>query len=512
MMPNLIGNDEADCPPMPAFACLNAAVTVRNMLPTVDFVTNAVRCGHMLRCRVQLAAMDTHKGWTQMIRNTRNRRCHGILFGFAMVALALAAVPAVSHAQQGEGVSQQALLDRIDALEKRLAELESAAVLSEPETRVKKIDVYVDKDGNEHDEPVAGAKKTVTYQRERVFRRQTISEKIDEALADQQSKSVKLGIDAAMVTQQVTQTQGSSGGAGGHAYALASADLFFSANIAQNTSLFADVVGLSGSPPDSEVGGLTLLNGYAARLVRQNEVNLREAWIRTELFEQKVALVAGRLDLTAYFDRNAAANDETSQFVSDALVNNPMLGLSSNGAGLAAVYDPRGSFNFKVGVQQSNPDALNLSESMYTLAEVGYRARPSFLGEGNYRAWFRTDNSTGPRKTAYGLSLDQKLNPVVTAFARYGSGETDTRDDRFYSIGLQFQNSWVFNPLDVWGLGFAKLDLASADKEQLFELFYNMHLSEKLRLSFHLQQARETGAEGAERSFLVPGIRFQAGL
>lgn len=446
----------------------------------------------------------------------RTSRTRGLCASFGLVAAGVAiamGLPTTAAAQQAGGdTSQQALLDRIDALEKRLAELESSAVLSEPETRVKKVDVYVDKNGVEHDEPVEGAKKTVTYQRERVFRRQTISEKIEEALSDQESRSVKLGIDAAMVTQGVSQTKGEDSEADGHAYALASADLFFSANIAQNTSLFADIVGLSGSPPDSEIGGLTLLNGYAARLVAQNEVNLREAWIRTELFDQKLALVVGRVDLTAFFDRNAVANDETSQFVSDALVNNPMLGLSSNGAGLAAVYDPRGSFNLKLGVQQSNPDATNLSEALYTLAEVGYRARPSFLGEGNYRVWYRTDNSSGPRRTAYGVSLDQKLTPVVTAFGRYGAGETDTSDDHFYSVGFQFQNGWVFNPLDVWGLGYSNLELASDEKEDLIELYYNMHLSEKLRLSFHLQHVTETDSEGAKRGFLVPGLRFQAGL
>src|SRR5689334_18001824 len=80
----------------------------------------------------------------------------------------------------------QSTTERLDALEQRLSELESSAVLSEPETRVKKVEVWVDSNGNEHDEAVPGSRKTVTYQRERVFRRQTISEKIEEALADQQ--------------------------------------------------------------------------------------------------------------------------------------------------------------------------------------------------------------------------------------------------------------------------------------------------------------------------------------
>ena len=59
-------------------------------------------------------------------------------------------------ARQGSATDPQALLDRIKTLEQRIADLESGTVLSEPETRVKRIEVYVDKNGNEYDEPVAG--------------------------------------------------------------------------------------------------------------------------------------------------------------------------------------------------------------------------------------------------------------------------------------------------------------------------------------------------------------------
>src|SRR5262249_50920261 len=163
----------------------------------------------------------------------------------------------------------------------------------------------------------------VTYQRERVYRRQWLSEKLETAFADENAKRIAVGVSAASVTQFAAQTKGNHAEARDHAYQLSSADLLFSAGLAQYTSFFADVVGLSGAPPDAEIHGLTLLNSYTARLVRQNEVNVREAWLRTELFTQRLAISAGRLDLTNYFDRNAVANDETSQFISDGLVNNP---------------------------------------------------------------------------------------------------------------------------------------------------------------------------------------------
>ncbi len=405
---------------------------------------------------------------------------------------------------------RQALLERIATLEQRIEDLESNTVLSEPETRVRRVEVFIDEEGGEHDEPVPNSTPAITYRRERVYRRQTISEKIEEALADAESRSVQVGVDAAMGTQFAGRTTGSFD-ANDRAYALASADLFFTAGLAQYTIFFADIVGLSGAPPDAEIPTLTLLNGYTARLVRQNELNLREAWLRTELFGQRLALSAGRLDLTNYFDLNAFANDESTQFISDALVNNQMLGLAVNGTGAAAEFDPKNGFHAKFGLQQSNTEATNLSDSLFTLSEVGYTFTPFSLPEGTYRVWFRTDNSNDDviRKGA-GVSLDQKLTPIVGAFGRYGTQDTVLGRDHFYSLGLGFQNGLVFNPLDTWGVGYAQMDLATAETEKLVEGYYNIRLTDRLRLSFHLTGVLDQPEIGEKFGYLLPGVRFQA--
>jgi hypothetical protein len=83
------------------------------------------------------------------------------------------------------------------------------------------------------------------------------------------------------------------------------------------------------------------------------------------------------MDLTNYIDHNAAANDETSQFISDALVNNPMLGLTENGIGFVSVFDPKNGFNFKFGFQQSNSNATSLNESIFTMGESWVSSRGS---------------------------------------------------------------------------------------------------------------------------------------
>ena len=415
---------------------------------------------------------------------------------------------AAATAQAAEG-DRQDLLQRIATLEQRISDLESTTVLSEPETRVRRVEVYVDQNGNQLDEPAPGAVPTVTYQRERVYRRQTISEKIEEALEDAENRKVGIGVDATIGTQTAGRTEGLQD-PNHHAYALASADLFFTAGLAQYTIFFADIVGLSGSPPDAEIPSLTLLNGYTARLVAQNELNLREAWMRTELFGQRLALTAGRLDLTNFFDQNAVANDESTQFISDALVNNQMLGLTSNGTGFATEFDPKNGFRFKFGLQQSNTDATNLSESLYTLTEVGYTFTPFALPEGTYRVWFRSDNTSPGIRTGMGLSLDQKVTAVVSLFGRYGAQDADLGTDRFYSAGVGFKNGLIFNPQDAWGIGYAQMELASGYQERLTEGYYNFQLTDRLHLSFHLTHVLDTPETESKFGYLLPGIRFQA--
>jgi len=401
-------------------------------------------------------------------------------------------------------------LKRLENVEQRVDELESTTVLSEPETSVKKIEVWVDKDGVEQEKEAPGARKVVTYQRERVYRRQTINDKIDSALDDAASQTVQVGVDAAIVLQNAQQTKGSSTKADGNTYQLASADLLFTAGLAKYTIFYADIVGLSGTPPDDEVNGLTLLNGYAARLQEQNQLELREAWLMTELFSQKLTLVAGRLDLTNYFDTNAAANDETTQFLSDALVNNPTLGLSENGAGLAAMFDPKNGFRLKAGYQQSSSSATNLSDSLFYLTEANYQFTPFNIGEGNYRIWYRTDNNSGNNQNAFGVSIDQKLSAAITMFGRYGSAESPSGRDYFYSGGLQFRGGYVYNPEDAWGIGYSYYDLGIGDKENLVEAYYNLRISEKLQFSFILTHINEDPVATKEVSYIVPGLRLQA--
>ena len=108
------------------------------------------------------------------------------------------------------------------------------------------------------------------------------------------------------------------------------------------------------------------------------------------------------------------------------------------------------------------------------------------------------------------MSLDQKLTHIVALFGRYGTQESDFGDDHFYSAGIGFKTGIIFNPQDTWGIGYAQMDLASGEKEKLAEGYYNFHLTERLRLSFHLTHVLDTPGEESKFGYLLPGIRFQA--
>ena len=110
-----------------------------------------------------------------------------------------------------------------------------------------------------------------------------------------------------------------------------------------------------------------------------------------------------------------------------------------------------------------------------------------------------------------GITVDQKLGRVADACLR-ASAKPRRRgtDDEFFSLGLQFKNGITFNPEDAWGVGFANTELGAGDEEDLIEAYYNLRMTQKLQLSFHLTHVTEKPFGGDEVGYFVPGVRLQA--
>jgi hypothetical protein len=106
-----------------------------------------------------------------------------------------------------DSTDPKALLDRIKLLEEKIRYLESNVVLTDPETRVRKKVVYVDKNGVEYDSPPARREENRHLRTRACFRRNNINEKIEEPWP-MRKNTTSGGVNAGIVTQFAHRTTG----------------------------------------------------------------------------------------------------------------------------------------------------------------------------------------------------------------------------------------------------------------------------------------------------------------
>lgn len=409
------------------------------------------------------------------------------------------------------------LHQKLGVMEERLSQLEGKTVLSMPELVVKERKEYVCVNGHLYDELPENKKcfidgeplsEVITYQKEKAYRRESIGEKIEAALEEEASRQVSIGISATGIIQQAINSDEDAESGHNDLFSTGSADLFLIAKPALYTTLFADLEVNGSFSPDNIIPNLSVLNGDVTRLDENSEINMRELWLESQFFKQRLSLTAGHIDLTNYFDLNLIANDETAQFITDALINNPLLEVPDNGAGVVAVFDTKKDFKFRLGFQRNSPDQRSIGEKIYSIFEVNYLARPIFLQEGNYRFWLHSKGKLNRENVGFGLSLDQRLSASIGSFLRYGNSRTkgESKDNQVFSGGFEFRTPYTLYPRDVWGIGIHYIDDQSEGNESLAELYYSFYLTEHIRVSPHIQWLWNSENN---HNLLLPGLRVQ---
>lgn len=226
-------------------------------------------------------------------------------------------------------------------------------------------------------------------------------------------------------------------------------------------------------------------------------VMLAQAWYQADiplpfdgvksLSREKLTVNFGKMDPFAFFDRNAAANDETRQFlassfVHNALLDNPMAAnVGADGFGFSpglrlAYYNerrkPAEGYGVSLGVFGSGKGA-NFSESIkspFVILQAETKQRLFGGLEGNYRA-FVWSNGQAPtfvagetaRHAGIGLNFDQAIGNYTKVFGRYGAARGDRLPfDRAASIGAEIGGSYWRRAADGFGIAFGA-NRASAD-------------------------------------------------
>lgn len=254
----------------------------------------------------------------------------------------------------------------------------------------------------------------------------------------------------------------------------------------------------------------------------------------------------GKIDPFVFFDQNAAAGDETLQFLNSAFVHNPLLdaggdiGVDANGfaPGFRLSYANASAkpetWRVSLGVFGAGANGANYQRSLASpLVMLQAETEQRMLGglAGNYRvyAWrnaqashFDSSVSEPERHSGWGISADQRVGDGVTLFGRYGQQmQGHVLFDRALTLGAEVNGSY-------WGRGADRLGLAAgwlktsgdyraftantapvAGAERVAEMYYRFHINQHFQLSPSVQYIGNPGGDGSADAVKVLGLRAQ---
>ena len=298
---------------------------------------------------------------------------------------------------------------------------------------------------------------------------------------------------------------------------------------------------------------------------------LAEAYYRAEIplplggfkpqSREKLTINFGKMDPFAFFDQNAAANDETKQFLASPFVHNALLDNP-----LAANIGADG-FGFSPGVrvgyrnERTKSEPWGVSMGLFGAGRSadfsqGFRA-PFWIVQaettrrfsgltGNYRAfvWRNGQAPTfmrdpkDPDQTLLrphrgaGFNFDQRFGDYVTFFGRLGwaSGE-GLPFDRTLAAGAEIGGSYWSRGADALGVAFAMnrstsnfrnaptrwadaggkpvFGFAARGDETLAELYYRFRVHQNLEISPDFQLIRNPAGSPDAPLVKVVGVRVQ---
>ncbi len=299
---------------------------------------------------------------------------------------------------------------------------------------------------------------------------------------------------------------------------------------------------------DTSVGSAFGVNGdFAPR----EAFNVIELWYQQTCFDDTLQIRLGKIDMTGgfecrgcpvSFDGNMYANDENTQFLNSALVNNPTIPFPDYGLGAIIHWNPTENWYLSAGTADAQADkretgfntAFHQEDYFIYMAETGITPQidsPKGPLQGAYRlgVWYdpqpklQSDSDKKYRDDAgVYISCDQKVtreNPEdmqgLGIFFRFGYAPSRSNDiAEFYSGGLQYQGLFCGRNEDILGLGFAygafsdSADTAfTEDYESAAELYYSAVLTKWMTITPSIQYITNPGGDKSGSDAIVLGLR-----
>lgn len=250
---------------------------------------------------------------------------------------------------------------------------------------------------------------------------------------------------------------------------------------------------------------------------------LLEAWYKHTftLGESRTfGITGGLIDSTIYIDDNAYANDETTQFMNCAFINDPINNLPSYDWGTSLEFDD-GPYNFTfVALTSRTNDDDNRDYQIYT-AQLRYTVENA-LGTGNYRIIGFTTNSRFPNPErdsleplqGFGVSLDQQLTDYTGVFLRsyYQNDRAEINYQWDINGGLSISGGVWSRINDEIGIAYGYLAGGNSGIKNVhvFEAYARFEICPFAEVTLDIQFMKDNLVEAPTRSTWIPGLRFAA--
>ncbi len=296
---------------------------------------------------------------------------------------------------------------------------------------------------------------------------------------------------------------------------------------------------VEGGWPDAEgidAASVSSAFGVNADAIGNQGPVVKELYYQGPVFDNSFTIMVGKIDFTGVFDATAYADDECTQFLNAAFVDDPTIPFPQYSLGAVLTWDITDLWYLMAGAADAQADVRETGfrttfhdeDYFFYALETGITA-----GNGTYRVGFWNDpqpkgSDNGRDDVGVYTSCDRMLHKEnadpedgqgLGGFFRYGYAPSEQNDiTNFYSLGLQYQGLLDGWDDDVFGLAYARGVFANraasdypADYESVLEAYYNAQITPWFVFGPSIQYvANPTSGEGStSKDAVVFGLRAQ---
>ncbi len=294
---------------------------------------------------------------------------------------------------------------------------------------------------------------------------------------------------------------------------------------------------VEGGWPDAE--GIDELSvgsyfGVNADAIGNQGTVVKGLYYQGPVFNDRLTLRIGKIAFADLFESSAYADDECTQFLNNALIDDPTIPFPDYSLGVVLNWDITDSWYLMGGVADAQANgretgfrtAFHDEDYFFYALETGITA-----GNGTYRVGLWNDpqpKGSDNKRDDVGVytscdwmlhkeNADPEDSQGLGGFFRYGYAPSKKNDiTNFFSLGLQYQGLLDGRDEDVLGVGFAHgtfSNLASStytdDHESVLEVYYNAQITPWLSLSPGIQYIANPGGDKTVSDAVVFGLRAQ---